>query len=388
MTDVHIIGTGQTPVTQGQARSVGHLASDAVTLAIEAASVESGAVSALYLGNMTAGILERRQQLASLCAHTCGLTGVEAFTLEASSASGAAALRTGFMAVAGGFYDIVAVCGVERLSHAPREESTLALTAALDSEDSRLGGSFVTLNATLMRHYLSAHDLRPEDLAPFAITAHNNGGNNPYALLRKPLDMEGYLSSRVLVEPLRLMDAPPICDGAAAVILASSRVARTLPSQQRPQVTIRASAVASDSLSASNCIAKLKFPVAEQSSRRAYRQAGVAPEDIDVLELHDAYTVITALSLEACGFAARGEAVRLGKEGALALDGRLPISTMGGLKSRGHPVGATGIYQVVEAVQQLQGTAGKNQVKNARVAMTQNLGGMCATAITHVLVAV
>ena len=359
------------------------MAGEAMTRAIDDAGIDSAAVSALYLGNMTAGVLERQQQLASLCAHACGLTCAEAFTLEASSASGAAALRTGYMAVAGGFHDVVVVCGSERLSHAPREASTRALTAAFDREETHQSGeSFLTLNAALMRRYLDAYDLSPEDLAPFAITAHRNGLNNPNAVLRKSLDLDGYLSSRMLLEPLRLMDAPPICDGAAAVVLASGPA--TGP---RPRVKILASAVASGSLKATNFISDLKISTAEASSRRAFRQAGMRHDDIDLLEMHDAYTVITALSLESNGFAAPGEAVRLGRDGALALDGRLPISTMGGLKSRGHPVGATGIYQVVEAVQQLRGTAGENQVENATVAMTQNLGGMGATAITHVLAA-
>ena len=386
MSDVCIIGVGQTPVTRGQAQSAGELGNAAIAQAIENAGVEPRAISALYLGNMTAGLLEHQQQLASLCASACGLKGVEAFTLEASCASGAAALRTGYMAVAGGFHDLVAVCGVERLSHAPRGECTRALAVAADrDEKSRLGESFIGLNAALMRRYLLTHDLSPEDLAPFAITAHDNGAHNPRALLRKPLDMDGYRSSRMLVDPLRLMDAPPICDGAAAVILARDRLARALPARGRPRVWIRASAAASDTLTARNCIAELRLPAAERSSRRAYRQAGMDAGDIDLFEAHDAFTVITALSLESSGFAARGQAVRLGKEGALAHDGRLPISTMGGLKSRGHPVGATGLYQVVEAVQQLRGTAGKNQVEDARVAMTQNLGGMGATAITHLL---
>jgi len=413
MNDVYIVGIGQTPVTRGQQRSVAQMAGEAITRAIDDAGIESAAVSALYLGNMTAGALERQQQLASLCAHACGLTCAEAFTLEASSASGAAALRTGYMAVAGGFHDVVVVCGAERLSHAPREASTQALTAAFDREETHQSGeSFLTLNAALMRRYLDAYDLRSADLAPFAINAHRNGRNNPNAVLRKPLDLDGYLSSRVLLDPLRLMDAPPICDGAAAVVLAGGRVARGLagggladgdraagdvpegglseigPAMgARPRVKILASAVASGSLKATNFISDLKISTAEASSRQAFRQAGMRHGDIDLFELHDAYTVITALSLESNGFAAPGQAVRLGRDGALALDGRLPISTMGGLKSRGHPVGATGIYQVVEAVQQLRGTAGRNQVDNAAVAMTQNLGGMGATAITHVLAA-
>ena len=386
MSSAFVIGTGQTPVTRGGERTTGQLASDAIASAVEDAGIEPGDVMALYVGNMTSGILEQQQQIGSLCAHASGLDGVEALTVEASCASGAAALRTGFMAVAGGICDVVAVCGVERLSHVPGEQATVALSTAADPEEaSRFGLSFVTLNAALMERYLVAHKLNAKDLATFAITAHENGQNNPNALLRESLNLEGYLASRMVSPPLRLMDAPPVCDGAAAVILGNGRVARRLSARGRPRVVIRASAVASDSLSAANCMSELKLPAVEQSSRKAYRQARLRPADIDLYEAHDAFTVITALSLESSGFAERGQAVRLGREGALALNGRLPISTMGGLKSRGHPVGATGIYQVVEAVQQLQGTAGKNQVENARVAMIQNLGGMGATAITHLL---
>ena len=293
------------------------MASEAIARAIDDAGLESAAVSALYLGNMTAGVLERQQQLASLCAHACGLTGAEAFTLEASSASGAAALRTGYMAVAGGFHDAVVVCGAERLSHALRKVSTQALTAAFDREETRRSDeSFLTLNAALMRRYLDAYDLSPEDLAPYAINAHRNGRNNPHAVLRKPLDLDGYLSSRMLLEPLRLMDAPPICDGAAAVVLAGGRVARGLAAGgfdegelaadglatgARPRVKILASAVASGSLKATNFISELKISTAEASSRRAFRQAGMTPGDIDVLELHDAYTVITAPTVRRAG---------------------------------------------------------------------------------------
>ena len=386
MTDVFVIGTGQTPVTRSSDRSSAQLGCDAIERAILDAGVELPDVAALYLGNMAAGTLEKQQQLASLCAHKCGLTGVEAFAIEASCASGAAALRTGFMAVAGGFFDVVAVCGTERLSHVPRARATRALATAAAPEDlGQYGGSFVGLNANLMRRYVEAHALNRDDLAGFAIVAHENGLNNPNALLQTPLDLHGYLSSRMLQDPLRLMDSPPICDGAAALILASGRFVRRRSSAGRPDVLIRASAIASDSLSASRCMSNLELRAVARSSLEAYRQAGMEPQSVDLFELHDAFTVITALSLESSGFVEPGDAVRLAREGELCRCGRLPISTMGGLKSRGHPVGATGTYQVVEAVRQLQGRVGANQIENARVAMTQNIGGMGATAITHIL---
>ncbi len=389
MSNVLIIGNGQTPVTKGQDRSGHRMACEAIELALADAEIERGAVSALYVGNMMAGILEHQHQLAALCAGVSNLNGVEAFTVEASCGSGAAALRTGFMAVSGGFHEVAVVCGVERMSHTPREETTRALATAADWErEGSRGESFLSLNARLMSRYMQTYRLQSEDFAPFAITAHSNGLKNANALLHMPLDVEGYLESKMLVEPLRLMDSPPICDGAAAVILANEHIAAALQANSRTRVEIRASTVSTDSVSIDNRVEKLQLPAAEQSSQRAYRKAGVSSGDIDFFELHDAFTVITALSLEAAGFADPGEAVYLGKDGTLALDGRLPISTMGGLKSRGHPVGATGIYQISEAVQQLTGVAGENQIANPEIAMTQNIGGTGATVVTHILAAV
>ena len=379
MKDVYIIGCGQTPVTKGRGEHAHQLARDAIRLAIADAELEPGAISALYVGNMMAGILGNQQQLAALCAEVSGLQGVEAFTLEASCGSGAAAVRVGVMAIAGGFHDVVAICGVEQMTHASREAVTQGLSTAADWElEGSQGESFISLNAALMARYMQKHNWQSADFAAFSITAHNNAINNPNALLQKPLDLPGYLDSKVLVSPLRLMDAPPICDGAAAIILANKNGARA-------RTRILASAVATDSLAVERRRDQLKLSAAELSSHRAYEQAGLRPEHIDLFELHDAFTVITALSLEAAGFARPGEAAALGREGAYTLEGRLPIATMGGSKARGHPVGATGVYQIVEAVQQLTGSAHKNQISNPEIAMTQNIGGTGATVVTHIL---
>ncbi len=379
MKDVYIIGCGQTPVTKGRGEHAHQLARDAIRLAIADAELEPGAISALYVGNMMAGILGRQQQLAALCAEVSGLQGVEAFTLEASCGSGAAAVRVGVMAIAGGFHDVVAICGVEQMTHASREAVTRGLSTAADWElEGSQGESFISLNAELMAQYMQKHNWQSADFAAFSITAHNNAINNPNALLQKPLDLPGYLDSKVLVSPLRLMDAPPICDGAAAIILANKNGARA-------RTRILASAVATDSLAVQRRRDQLKLSAAELSSHRAYEQAGLRPEHIDLFELHDAFTVITALSLEAAGFARPGEAAALGREGAYTLGGRLPIATMGGLKARGHPVGTTGVYQIVEAVQQLTVSAHKNQISNPEIAMTQNIGGTGATVVTHIL---
>lgn len=386
MRKVFVIGVGQTPVSKGKELRGRYMARDAIQQAMQAASIEPADVTALFVGNMMAGILGKQQQLGPLYADAAGLRGVESMTMEAACGSGAAAVRIGYSAIAGGLHDVVVVCGMERMTQAPRDDITKALATAADWElEGVHGESFISLNARLMGLYMEHYGTKPEQFAPFAIAAHSNALNNPNALLHKPLDLDGYLNSMMLSPPVRLMDAPPTCDGSAAIVLVTEDIANSIARSSGQPIEILASAVGTDSLAIDRRVDKLKLAGAELSSQRAFNQAGLDRDDIDIFELHDAYTVITALSLEAAGFAKPGEGVRLGEEGVTAMGGRLPISTMGGLKARGHPVGATGVYQMVETVQQLTGKAGDNQVANADTAMVQNIGGTGATVVTHIL---
>jgi len=362
------------------------MAARAITAALGEARLGPREVTALIVGNMMSGMLAQQQQLGALFADVAGLRGVEAATVEAACGSGAAAARWGYMCVAGGFHDVAVVCGMERMTHAPRETTTASLATAADWElEGCAGESFLSLNATLMSAYMKMWDVGARDFAHFAINAHRNALGNPNALLRKPVDMEAYLASRLVAAPVKLLDAPPICDGSAVIVLATEEIARSTERAGRPVVRVRASAMATDSLALKGRRDLLTLDGAALSSARAFEQAGVGRGDIDLFELHDAYTVITALSLEAAGFAERGRGVHFGKDGEIAIAGRLPISTMGGLKARGHPVGATGVYQLVESWLQLAGQAAPNQVRNAEIAMVQNIGGTGATVVTHIL---
>jgi acetyl-CoA C-acetyltransferase len=290
------------------------------------------------------------------------------------------------MAVGGGFHDVVVVCGVERMSHASLEDTTAALATAADWELEGINGeTFISLNARLMRRYMNTYGVTAEDFGHFAITAHDNGFTNPNGFLHKKIDMETYLNSRMLVDPVKLLDAPPICDGSAAIILATEEIARDAMSNGLPMIKVAASAIGTDSLALDARRAILELDGAAISTQRALEQAGIDKEDIDIFELHDAYTIITTLSLEAAGFAEKGQGVHFGKNGEIALTGKLPIATFGGLKSRGHPVGATGIYQLVETYMQLTGTAGENQVPYPEFALVQNIGGTGATVVSHIL---
>lgn len=386
MEDVYLIGVGQTPITKTAGIRGRHLAAKAIEAALQSAGIDREQIGMLVAGNMMSGMLAQQQQLGALIADTVGLRGIESATVESACSSGAAAARYGFMAVAGGIHDAVIVCGIERMTHASREDTTAALATAADWElEGCLGESFISLNAKLMKLYMDTYKVSAADFGHFAINAHDNGLNNPNGFLHKKIDMDTYLHSRVLVDPVKLFDAPPVCDGAAAVILANADVARSAARSGLPMIRIAGSATGTDSLALASRRDKLELSGAVLSTQRAMQQAGVSKADIDIFELHDAYTVITALSLEAAGFAEKGRGVHFGKDGEIALDGRLPISTRGGLKSRGHPVGATGVYQLIESYQQLTGTAEGNQIKDPRVALVQNIGGTGATVVSHIM---
>ena len=384
MRDAYIIGVGQTAVGRHNDLSLRVMAARAVEAAMHDARAES--VEGLYVGNMLSGVLLNQQHLGALIADAAGLRGIDAATAEAACGSGGAAVRWGVMAIASGQHDIVAVCGVEKLTATDPRITTRGLAMAADyDEEASHGVSFVALNAMIMRRYLYEYNLIPEDLAYFPINAHHNGARNPNAMFQKAVDMRTYRRSPVVADPIRVLDASPICDGAAALIICSGDRMAEIKASGRPFARVLASANATDSVAVHSRATPMFLQASYLSSRRAYAQAGLEPQDINFFEAHDAFSVMAALSLEACGFAGPGKAYEMAKEGEITTEGRLPMSTMGGLKARGHPVGATGVYQVVEAYLQLTGRAGPNQVQNAAIGMTQNIGGSGATVATHIL---
>ncbi len=384
MRDVSIIGIGQTKVAEHWDRSLRHLAGEAILAAMEDAGIEPRAVEALYVGNMLSGVLTGQEHLGALIADFVGLRGVEAVKVEAACGSGAAALRLGYGMVAGGLHDFVIVCGVEKMTDSPTAETTAGLVMAADADYESIHGlSFVAINALLMRRYMHEYGVRHEDFAPFTVNAHRNAVGNPNAMYRRPVTVEQFKRARMIADPINLMDSSGIGDGAAAVVLCPASMARDFGKGRT--VHIRASALATDAVALHDRRDPLWLAAAEASAFKAYQQAGVGPRSIDLFELHDAFTIMSALSLEAAGFAERGKGTWLARDGEIRREGRIPICTMGGLKARGHPVGATGIYQVVELALQLRGEAGENQIPNAHLGMAQNIGGSGATVITHIL---
>ena len=332
---------------------------------------------------MLAPQLSDQAHLGSLIADHAGLKGTEAAVLEAGGAAGGAALRLGYMAVTSGEVEAALVLGVEKFTDRLGPKAESALSTAADSDYESVQGLTPTAQAgLLMRRYLHEYQLPPMALAGFPINAHANGATNPYAMFRNPISLEAYQKAGVLSDPLNLFDAAPVADGAAAVLLTR----RELLPKETPfsPVRISGSSMANDRLALHDRPDPLEWMAVRLSVERACRQAGIRPQDVDLFELFDAYSIFAALSLEAAGFAERGKGWKLAQNGQISLSGSLPISTFGGLKARGHPGGATGIYQAVEAVLQLRGLAGKNQVPGARRALIQCLGGPAATAVTHV----
>jgi len=383
MRDVIITGIGQTPVGELWDKSLRHLGHDAVVAAMQDAGIEQA--DALYVGNMLSGELSGQEHLATLIADFVGLRGIEAAKIEAACASGAAAVRAGIMAVASGMADVVIAAGVEKMTDTLPEDTTAGLALAADQEyEVAEGATFLALNAMLMQRYMHEYGVAKRDFAPFPVNAHANAQGNPNAMFRMAISAEKYERAPVVAPPINVMDSSPICDGAAAVVLVAGERASAF-GQGKRAVRVAATAAATDTLAVHDRRDPLWLEAAYLSSRRAFAQAGLSPDDIDLFELHDAFSIMSVLALEACGFAERGRGVELGASGAITLGGRLPITTMGGLKARGHPVGATGVYQIVEIVQQLRGEAGANQLAHAHVGMAQNIGGSGATILTHIL---
>lgn len=381
MTNVAIIGIGQTPIGEHWEFSLRELAFQALRQAAQEAGIERP--DALFLGNMLAPRLSDQAHLGALAADYSGWRGIEAVTVEAACASGGAAFQAGVRAVASGLATVVAVCGVEKMTDATSESVTSALATAADADfEGAQGVTFVALNALIMRRYMHEYGVPHAAFAPFSVNAHRNAANNPNAMFRQPISADTYARAPMIADPINLYDSSPVCDGAAAIILCPLEMARDLG---KPVIRVLASATATDSLALADRHDLLALDAARQSAARAYAQAGLSPQDIDVFEVHDAFTIMAALSLEAAGFAERGQGTRLALDGEITPEGRIPISTMGGLKGRGHPVGATGVYELVDLVTQLRGEAGANQVSGATIGMTQNIGGTGSTVVTHIL---
>ena len=382
MTEVVIAGIGQTEVGEHWDIGLRELAFDAISEAVK----DSGGLrpQSMFVGNMLAPNLSNQAHLGVLLADYAGLVGIEAVTMEAAGASGGAALRQGYMAVASGMADVALVVGIEKFTDKIGPDVDAALATASDSDFEAVQGLTSTGQAALiMKRYMHEYGVPPDGFAGFALTAHANGAGNKFAMYRKAIQPEAYSKAEMVSEPLNMFDIAPVADGAAAVVLTRRNL---LPGDfSHPLVKIAGSAAAADTLALHDRQDMLYFEAAQLSAGQAMKQAGIVLDQISFFEYHDAFSIYAALSLEAVGFAVRGQGWKLAADDAIGLSGRIPCATQGGLKARGFPGGATGVYQAVEAAAQLRGQAGTNQVAGAKYGLIQSIGGPASTVVSHIL---
>ncbi len=381
MRKVYVVGVGMTSIGRHYKRSMRDLFAEATLQAIDDAKGEKP--QALVVGNMLSSSMGEQDSLGALLADSAGLRGIPAFKVEAACGSGGAAFFAAYNMVASGMFDVVLVAGVEKMTEHITATVTRALAQAADAEyELFYGASFTGLNALLMRYYMEKYRVSREEMAAWPVLMHENASQNPFAQLRFKITVEQVLNAMVVADPITLLDSSPMGDGAAAVMIASEEVARKLTDTP---VRVAGVGLATDSVDLSTRLELDDLAAARLAAEKAYRMAGVEAGDIDVAEVHDAFTITGLLSLEALGLAGRGEAAKLVAEGRFRPGDRPEVNLSGGLKARGHPVGATGVYQIAEIAMQLRGDFPGVKASNPEVGLAENIGGHGATISVVVL---
>lgn len=384
MREVCVIGIGMTKFGELWEKSFRELIAEAGFEAIKDAGITSKEISALYGGNMSAGQFIKQEHIACLIADSSGLAkrNIPSTRVEGADASGSLALRQGIMAVASGYHDIVIVGGVEKMTDVSDVLITEGLASSGDQEwEAFLGANLSSLYAMITRMHMQKYGTTREQLSMVAVKNHFNATKNPKAHFKNEITIEQVQKSSIVAEPLRVLDCAPISDGASAVILCPMEMAK---SYNKEPIKIIGSGQSSDTLALHNRRDICTLDAVVSASKVAYKQSGKSPKEINLAEVHDCFTIGEILAIEDLGFCEKGEGGKFTEEGKTSLNGEIPINTSGGLKARGHPLGATGIAQVYEIVQQLRNKAGERQVKNARIGLTHNVGGTGGTAVIHI----
>ena len=378
MREVAMVAAGMTPFGELWKSGLRDLFVDAAAEALENAGADH--VDDIYVGNMSGGQFVGQEHLGPLMADHLGMAGVCATRVESACASGGAALRLGFMAVGSGMSDLVLVAGVEKMTDGADVTSVLASAADQETEVYQ-GITFPGLYAMIARAHMQAHGTTEEDLAWVSVKNHAHGAKNPKAQFPREVSVDDVLSSTMVADPLRLLNCSPVSDGAAAVLLCPME--RASEFTDRP-VKILGSGLATGPMALADRAHPASLDAVAASGARAYGMAGVAGKDIDVAEVHDCFSISEICCVEALSLVCAGDGAGAAREGVTALGGQIPVNTSGGLKAKGHPVGATGVAQAIEIFEQLRGEAGARQVKDASVGLAQNMGGSGASSVVHI----
>jgi acetyl-CoA C-acetyltransferase len=385
MREVAIVGIGCTKFGEMWDKSFRDLFIEAGLMALEDAGMSGAQVEALYGGNMSSGIFIEQEHVGALIADYSGLisNSVPSTRVEAACASGGLALRSGVIAVASEYHDIVISAGIEKMTDVGPEKAMDALAAAADREwEAAVGATFPGLYAMMARAHMHEFGTTREQLAQVAVKNHYHGSMNPKAQFRNRITIDAVISSPLVADPLRLFDCSPITDGAAAVILVPAERAREFTDTP---IYVKAAAQASDTISLHDRRSLTSIDATTVAADRAFKTARLQRSNIDVAEVHDCFTIAEIMAIEDLAFFEKGRGGPATLEGETAIGGKIPINTSGGLKACGHPVGATGIKQAVEITEQLRGDAGKRQVDGAEVGLTHNVGGTGGTVVVHIL---
>jgi acetyl-CoA C-acetyltransferase len=382
MRDVAIIGVGMTRFGELWEKSLRDLMVEAGLKAIADAGVDH--VDSMYIGCVSSGLFAEQEHLASLASDFLGLGPIPATRVESACASGGLAVRSAFIEVASGLSEVVLALGVEKMTDVAGDACTAALATAADQDYEAFHGvTFPGLYAMIARAHMERYGTTSEQLAAVAVKNHANGALNPLAQFRNRITVEDVLDSMMVADPLHILDCSPVTDGAAAAILCPLELAKKWA--KKAPVRIAGVGHATDSLALYRRADLSRLPAVERSAQIALQMAKRKPSDIHLAEVHDCFTIAEVCAIEELGFVPRGQGGDAARSGLTARDGRSPVNTSGGLKSKGHPVGATGVAQIHEVVTQLRGEAGERQVRNARIGLTQNMGGSGGSSVVHVL---
>lgn len=378
MREVAIVGAGMTRFGELWELSLRDLFVEAAAEALREAEAEH--VDSIFVGNMSGGQFVGQEHLGPLMADQLGMAGVAATRVESACASGGAALRIGFTAVASGMSDIVLAAGVEKMTDGADVTDVLA-TAADQETEVYHGVTFPGLYAMIARAHMESHGTTEEDMAWVAVKNHKHGALNPKAQFRREVTVEEVMNSSMVSDPLRLLHCSPVSDGAAAVLLCPLDKAHKYTDKP---IKIIGSGMATAPMALASRTDPAFLDAVARSATRAYEMAGISAQEVQVAEVHDCFSIAEICCIEALGFVPRGQGAKAAVSGCTALGGQIPVNTSGGLKSKGHPVGATGIAQAIEIYEQLRGEAGERQVEGARLGLTQNMGGSGASSVVHV----
>jgi len=378
---VAIIGIGATDFGEHWEKNLRQLAIEAGTKAILDAGIRGRDLDAMYLGNMSAGRFVGQEHVAALVTGELGLS-IPAVRVEGACASGSIALRQGIFSILSDQHDIVLVGGAEKMTDVMTDGATSCLMGAADQEwETYYGLTFPSLYAMIAKRHMFEFGTTREQMAKVAVKNHNNGSMNPIAQFTNKITVEQVLNSPMIADPLTLFDCSPITDGAAAVILCKAELAKKYVDDP---VYIIGSGQASDTLALHDRKSITTLDATVKAAQQAYKQAKITTKDVDFAEVHDCFTIAEIVATEDLGFCKKGDGGKLLDERVTEIGGRIPVNTSGGLKAVGHPVGATGVKQVIEVVLQLRGKAGKRQVKNAKIGLAHNVGGSGATSVVHI----